>query len=459
MPRRLAACGHPSQGGRLVIAQGVKTTISPLARTPLYLSIVNMSPPHTPTNPKRREYDTPRRARFYQLYDQSKNRRSFNSICKEKGIQIPPSTGRFWLHQRAKLGSPAKRRTRKLSTRLGQPQRVSSSELQSLLDPKNPLHYQSYDVQAQDLPIKPKTLQQNLVKRTGAKRFRKPKVKAISAKNKRVRISYGINHRGKTIRSFWQYVYFTDEAHWSSKELSNKQEYELRAPGTESRLKNLQEVQKSDLNVTLHSSGGISYNFKGPLLFYKDPPEPSDPKPYQPHAPRRSSVETSEEHAEKVQRFKESQKEVSAGIDIIPKGNAMNQVFYTKHILPHHIKHIKWLEAKKKHKFWFQEDNDPSHGTRSTNNIAARAKRDAHILILLHPAQSPDLNPIESIWQIIKQRLRGGSWETVAEFKAAIQREWDHITQSQIRKRISEMRWRCEQLEKLQGKRIRSTLW
>ena len=76
----------------------------------------------------------------------------------------------------------------------------------------------------------------------------------------------------------------------------------------------------------------------------------------------------------------------------------MNQVFYAEYILSHHIKHIKWLEAKKKNKFWFQEDNDPSHGTRSENNVAARAKRNAHIKILLHPAQLPDLNPIESIW-------------------------------------------------------------
>jgi hypothetical protein len=137
----------------------------------------------------------------------------------------------------------------------------------------------------------------------------------------------------------------------------------------------------------------------------------------------------------------------------------MNQIFYTKHILPHHINHIKWLEAKKKHRFWFQEDNDPSHGTRSINNVAARVKRDADIQILLHPAQSPDLNPIESIWEIMKQRLRGGSWKTVDEFKAAIQREWDRVTQSQIRKRISEMRWRCKQVIALDGKRIRSALW
>jgi hypothetical protein len=161
-----------------------------------------MSPPHTPRKPKRREYDTPRRARFYHLYDRSKNRRSFNSICRETGIEISPSTGCLWLNQRAKLGSPAKRRTRKLFTRLGQLQKVSSSKLQSLLNPENPLHYQSYDVQARDFSIKPKTLQQNLVKRIGVKRYRKPKVKVISAKNKRLRISYGINHRDKTVTLF-----------------------------------------------------------------------------------------------------------------------------------------------------------------------------------------------------------------------------------------------------------------
>ena len=66
-------------------------------------------------------------------------------------------------------------------------------------------------------------------------------------------------------------------------------------------------------------------------------------------------------------------------------------------------------------------------------------KRAADLWILLHPAQSPDLNPIEAIWQIIKQRLRGGTWKTVEEFKAAIQREWDRITIAQIRRRIREM--------------------
>jgi hypothetical protein len=59
----------------------------------------------------------------------------------------------------------------------------------------------------------------------------------------------------------------------------------------------------------------------------------------------------------------------------------------------------------------------------------------------------------------MKQRLRGGLWQTVAEFKQAIEAEFNRITRSQIRKRISEMRWRCERAIELKGARIRSKLW
>jgi len=137
----------------------------------------------------------------------------------------------------------------------------------------------------------------------------------------------------------------------------------------------------------------------------------------------------------------------------------MSQEFYAREILPVYIKEIKALEERYHHRFWLQEDNDPSHGTRSTNNPCIRLKRDADILIFIHPAQSPDLNPIEACWQIMKQRLRGGTWRTVAEFKAAIQAAWDSITIKEIRKRIREMPKRCKQVQQLEGRRIRSDLW
>jgi hypothetical protein len=117
------------------------------------------------------------------------------------------------------------------------------------------------------------------------------------------------------------------------------------------------------------------------------------------------------------------------------------------------------LEEHFHHCFWLQEDGDSSHENKSTNNLYYRIKRAADLRIFLHPTQSPDLNPIEACWQIMKQRLRGRTWKTVAEFKAAIQAAWDLITIEEIRKRISEMPKRCKNVQRLGGRRIRSDLW
>jgi hypothetical protein len=88
-----------------------------------------------------------------------------------------------------------------------------------------------------------------------------------------------------------------------------------------------------------------------------------------------------------------------------------------------------------------------------------RLKKDAQIECLPHPAQSPDLNPIEAIWMIIKKRLRGGRWQTVAEFKAAIEREWQRVSRAEIRRRISEMPERCKALYLSKGQRHRGYRW
>jgi len=113
-----------------------------------------------------------------------------------------------------------------------------------------------------------------------------------------------------------------------------------------------------------------------------------------------------------------------------------------------------------------QEDNDPSHGTRSQINVAREIKDRASIRTLLHPAQSPDLNPIEGVWNIFKQRLRKRyrEWKTYKELKAIAIEEWDRIRNTiqgtlEVRRRIAEMPWRCEMLRKTGGKRIRSYLW
>jgi transposase len=137
----------------------------------------------------------------------------------------------------------------------------------------------------------------------------------------------------------------------------------------------------------------------------------------------------------------------------------MNGEIYSAEVLPYHIKHLQWLQAKQKHIYWFQEDNDPSHGTKNPMSLPARLKIDSDLKCLTHPPQSPDLNPIEAIWQIIKERLKGGKWKTAEEFKEAIQSEWRQVTQREIRRRIREMPSRCQQVYNTKGEPIRSNLW
>ena len=254
--------------------------------------------------PKKQEFDTPTKNRFYNAFDNRQKGESLTKICKQPDINISHQVGSYWLKQREQLGSLSKRRTRKLSSRLGRPNAIENSKLKSLLDPSNPSHNLSYaaQVEAENLNIKPKTLQRNFTKRFNAKRMKKPRSKAIRSPNKNQRIQYGENHKNKQITRFWQWVYFTDEVHFNSAELSISKEYELRQLGSgaqSERLERIQEESESLLKVVLHVAGGISYNHKGPLQFYKDPSEPSELKVARRTKPRKSKYET-QEHFEQV---------------------------------------------------------------------------------------------------------------------------------------------------------------
>ena len=99
------------------------------------------------------------------------------------------------------------------------------------------------------------------------------------------------------------------------------------------------------------------------------------------------------------------------------------------------------------------EDNDNAHGTRGKkDNKIKKAKRRLGIKWESNPPESPDLNPMETIWRMIKQRLKNrGLILDATELRRAIEEEWDKITIDEINKAIATMPARVKELNERNG--------
>lgn len=95
----------------------------------------------------------------------------------------------------------------------------------------------------------------------------------------------------------------------------------------------------------------------------------------------------------------------------------------------------------------FQQDNDPKHCSRvvkswfETNSIS----------VLEWPAQSPDLNPIENLWGIIKRAVAARKPMNRSSLWEIIQQEWNKITPSQCEALVGTMTNRCAEVIRQKG--------
>jgi hypothetical protein len=159
----------------------------------------------TPCNsPKRQEFDTTKRARFFNAFDSKENDVGLPKLCKTLDYNLPPSTARYWLKQRDIQGSPAIRRTRKQASRLGRKSKVSASDINKLINQEDPIQKEPYENQAKTLDGNPsaRTLQAYATQ-AGARRFKKRYITEISKKNKPIRVAYGKKHEKETLTGFW----------------------------------------------------------------------------------------------------------------------------------------------------------------------------------------------------------------------------------------------------------------
>ncbi len=97
--------------------------------------------------------------------------------------------------------------------------------------------------------------------------------------------------------------------------------------------------------------------------------------------------------------------------------------------------------------FIFQQDLAPAHtakGTKSSFN-------DHSVTVLDWPANSPDLNPIENLWCIVKRKMRDTRPNNADELKATVKETWASIPPQQCHKLITSMPRQFEAVIKAKG--------
>jgi hypothetical protein len=95
------------------------------------------------------------------------------------------------------------------------------------------------------------------------------------------------------------------------------------------------------------------------------------------------------------------------------------------------------------------EDGAPGH----TSKLVTRAQENLGIRKLVHPPKSPDLNPIEPLWYLLKNRIADipGSGNTLDNLWEAAQKVWDDITLEDIQKHTGRMKDRVEAVKQAKG--------
>ncbi|PKB93572.1 hypothetical protein RhiirA5_240797, partial [Rhizophagus irregularis] len=70
------------------------------------------------------------------------------------------------------------------------------------------------------------------------------------------------------------------------------------------------------------------------------------------------------------------------------------------------------------------------------------------------PSNSPDLNPIENLWAIIKSKVEKRMPKNISELEEFMVEEWENIPETVLINLSKSMRRRCELIIENNGERI-----
>ncbi len=90
--------------------------------------------------------------------------------------------------------------------------------------------------------------------------------------------------------------------------------------------------------------------------------------------------------------------------------------------------------------FTVQMDNDPKHSAKATKEFLKGKKW----TVMQWPSQSPDLNPIEHAFHLLKTKLKGKCPKNKQELKTVAVEAWQSITRDETQRLVMSMRSRLQ---------------
>ena len=103
-----------------------------------------------------------------------------------------------------------------------------------------------------------------------------------------------------------------------------------------------------------------------------------------------------------------------------------------------------------RYRWAFMQDGAPCHNAAQTLEMLSRKA----ILVPGWPPNSPDLNPIEIVWAIIKKKLKKNEWNSCESVYSVAERIWNNIDQRIIDSLVEDFVRRCQLVIDVAGESI-----
>lgn len=101
--------------------------------------------------------------------------------------------------------------------------------------------------------------------------------------------------------------------------------------------------------------------------------------------------------------------------------------------------------------FVFQQDNDPKHASKLCRGYLANQEKLKILTNMVWPPQSPDLNPIELLWDELDKRIRMFRPKNETALFEALKSAWEAIPMETLLKLIKRMPKLCAAVIKVRG--------